>query len=331
MPGRLQLRLRMGAQRRIGIVGRGPAIDRRDGWCGTREEKPVRRRDPGGSLDVMRLSWLDPDQPVVADVAGAVTVLEAARVVDCPHQLGPTAATLVADLRHGWDGDPRATAVARDLHGRVVGVLQLSLPRWDNTHLGFVEVTVDPAVRRQGVGAQLFTAGVERTRAEGRTLVLAACWDRSAGVEFAKAMGLDRASEEVKRTQDLSAVDRTWLARLSAQAREHARDYDLLYLTGATPTGLLADIAVLAGAINDAPIDDLAVEDEVFTPDRIVAFDTAQRAHDKRIYRLVARHRDSGELAGHTLVAVDAQRPWRASQYDTSVVRPTVAIDSACY
>jgi hypothetical protein len=35
----------------------------------------------------------------------------------------------------------------------------------------------------------------------------------------------------------------------------------------------------------------------------------------------VARERQTGALAGHTVVAVDRQRPWHAFQFDTSVLR----------
>ena len=38
------------------------------------------------------------------------------------------------------------------------------------------------------------------------------------------------------------------------------------------------------------------------------------------MYRVLARHRTTGELAGHTVVVVDGDRPERAEQHDTSVV-----------
>jgi hypothetical protein len=40
-----------------------------------------------------------------------------------------------------------------------------------------------------------------------------------------------------------------------------------------------------------------------------------------RLLRLVARHRVSGELAGHTVVCVEGQRPAVAHQHDTAVAR----------
>ena len=38
------------------------------------------------------------------------------------------------------------------------------------------------------------------------------------------------------------------------------------------------------------------------------------------MFRTFARHRDTGEQAGHTVVLVDVERPQLAHQHDTSVV-----------
>jgi GNAT superfamily N-acetyltransferase len=269
----------------------------------------------------VKLTWLDSDDLRRRDIAGAVAVLEAARQVDCPFDLGPTTSSLTADLRHGWDGDPPITGVYYDPDDRVTGVVQVLLPQWDNTHLAFVDVTVDPAARRQGLGRRLFEAGIDRARAESRTLVLTAGYDDSAGIEFAKAMGLERASQEVKRRHDLGTLDRARLDKEYAVAQDRAVAYDLLRLPCPVPDELIADVVAMSVAINDAPTDDLDVEDEVFSPERIRAFESGQVAHARRIYRLVARERNTGELAGHTMVGVEAERPWHAWQYDTSVLR----------
>jgi GNAT superfamily N-acetyltransferase len=269
----------------------------------------------------VELTWLDPEHLDGRDVAGAVALLEAARLVDCPHQLGPTVASFVADQRHGWDGELPLTSLARDAHGRVTGVLEVNLPQWDNGHLGYVRVTVDPAMRRRGLGRRLFEAGVEKVRAEGRSLVVTDCFDQTAGVDFAKALGLARASEEVERVQDLLSLDWTRLDQEYASAESRAAEYELVRMPGATPEDVIADVARMTAAINDAPTDDLDIEDEVYTPERIRAFDAALLAHDRRAYRLVARHRGTGVLAGHTMVAVEGDQPWYGWQCDTSVLR----------
>ena len=65
----------------------------------------------------------------------------------------------------------------------------------------------------------------------------------------------------------------------------------------------------MASAINDAPTDDLDIEDEVFSAERMRAYETAQLARGHRLFRVFARHRETGELAGHSVVVVDGERP----------------------
>lgn len=268
----------------------------------------------------MEVHWLDAAR-LDRDMDGAVAVLEAAREVDYPHEPAATVSTFTADLLHGWDGDPSIAAVGIDARGRVIGVLELSPSRWDNFHSGRIDVTVDPLARRRGVGRALFDIGVDRLRDEGRSLVLVDCFDRPGNVAFCTAMSLDRASVEDKRRQDLSRLDWSALESEFVAAERRAAGYELEKLTGSTPEALVADVVRLTAAINDAPTDDLDVEDEVFTAERLRAFEAAQAARGRRIYRLVARERGGGELAGHTVVGVDADRPGLAEQYDTSVHR----------
>lgn len=268
----------------------------------------------------MELTWLDPDHLDVRDVAGVVALMEAARVVDTPHQLGQTASSFTARLRHGWDGDRPLTALVRS-GSRVIGVLEVTLPHWDNRHMGFIGVTVDPLARRQGLGRRLFDAGVARVREDGRTVVLASCDHHTAGVEFAKAMGLDRAAEEVQRRQDLLTLDRARLDHEYAAAEGRAGAYELVRIPAPVPEEMLPEVVRMTAAINDAPTDDLDIEDEVFSPERIRAFEVAQRAHGRRTYRVVARERVTGVFAGHTQVGVEGERPWHSWQFDTSVLR----------
>ncbi len=269
----------------------------------------------------MEVTWLDPEHVDRRDVDAAVALLEAARQVDCPHELGATSTAYAARLRYGWDGDPPLAGLARDDSDRVTGVVEVALPHWDNTHTGWVEVTVDPLCRRQGIGRELFETAVERIRAAGRSLVIVESFDLPAAVAFAKAMALDRVSEEVQRRQDLRRLDRSRLDHELAAAQGRAGGYQLVRLPGRTPEDLLDDVVEMSAAINDAPIDDFDVEDDVFSRERVRAYETAEAAGGRRLYRLVARHRATGALAGHTVVAVDAERPGYAEQHDTSVVR----------
>lgn len=274
-------------------------------------------RFPGG----VEIRWLDPGHPDDGDVAGAVALLDAARAQDAPHLPADPVSRFRADLRHGWDGEPALTAVARDGGRRVLGVLSVWLPQWDNTHLGAVDVTVDPTTRRRGLGRQLFATGVDRVCVDGRRVLHAETLEGTPGPAFLTAMGLNRAAIDVQRRQDLTRLDWEPLAREQEAAERRARDYELVRVAGPLPDDLLGGVAQLTEAINDAPIDDLDLEDEVFTPRRLRSFEAAQDARGRRVYRLLARERSTGALAGHTLVGVDAERPGYGWQYDTSVAR----------
>ena len=89
-------------------------------------------------------------------------------------------------------------------------------------------------------------------------------------------------------------------------------------------------MAEMTGSINDAPTDDLDIEDEVFTPERVRGYEDAQLAKGQLLFRVFARHAETGELAGHTVVTVDGERPHLADQHDTTVVRATAATGSGC-
>ena len=227
----------------------------------------------------------------------------------------------LADIRHGWDGDPSIVGVHRDKRGRVVGVIELGFSSWDNKHIGFFGVTVDPEARRQGIGRALLDAGIDRVRAEGKRLVLTGSYNSPAAVTLCTALGFELAMTEVKRRQDLIALDWSALDHDYALASASAPDYELLRLQGPTPDDMLDDVATMTAAINDAPIDALEVEDEVFSPERVRAFERGQQERGRRTYRVVARHRTTGELAGHTMASVDRDHPGFGGQYDTSVVR----------
>lgn len=269
----------------------------------------------------MELTWLERERPSERDLADAVSLLESARQVDSPHDLSPTVSSYRGHVQCGWDGEPPDVAVARDEHGTTLAVLEVHHPEWDNTHTGFVSVTVDPRLRRRGLGRAVFDIGIDRLRAAGRTLVFSECLEGGPGVPFLEKAGAKPGSRDVWRRQLLQELDRARLDADYAAATTAAAAYKLVRIPVPTPQELLADVVQITQAINDAPRDDLEFEDEVFSPERIRAFEEAQAAQSRRVYRLAARECATGTLAGHTMLAVESERPWHGWQYDTSVLR----------
>jgi GNAT superfamily N-acetyltransferase len=266
----------------------------------------------------MELHPFRPDD--LDDVRTSVEVQNAVRAADSPWETPLTEHEAVGALTHGWDGEPELPFLAT-VDGKAVGYAEYGTSQWDNEHVAFLELLVHPAHRRQGHGTAMLAAMIDRARAEGRTTVLVSSWDLAESHAFAARHGFEHGIFALNRRQFPAELDREAAARLYDEALPFASAYELVRLLGEADERDLPGLAVMAAAINDAPIDDLDVEDEVYTPERIRSYENAQLGRGHRLYRVFARHRESGEWAGQTVVAVDGERPNLAEQHDTSVVR----------
>jgi GNAT superfamily N-acetyltransferase len=257
-------------------------------------------------VEIENVAWSDADA-----VRRLVAVTNAVRRFDSQWLHPLTELECVGDLRHGWDGEPRAAYLAT-VGGVDVGAGGYEVSAYDNEPLAWVEVEVVPSQRRRGYGSALLAHLEDRARSEGRTTVGVACWDGREPTAFAAAHGFEQKSVEVHRRQYVDGPPTLPLPE--------APGYELVRWPARTPDADLAALAELTAAINDAPTDDLDVEDEAFPPARIAAYEHAWASRGHRLHRLVARHRATGVLAGQTVVAVDGERPELGEQHDTSVV-----------
>lgn len=263
----------------------------------------------------MDLQALTPD----GDLLDASTPLrEALRSADSPWNEASTRRQLVASLRHGWDGEPGRSWVGI-LDGEPVALGGLWGSTRDNRDHAWLGVEVHPAHRRRGLGSELLARLEEVARADDRPKVAIGGWESDAGAAIAARHGYTWAAQDVQRRQHLAACPDGWRDELARHTAGAAAAYELIELAGPIPDDLLAPMVTLWSAINDAPTDELDVEDEVFDADRIRGYEGAQAAAGIRLHHVIARHRESGELAGHTVVGVEEERPHRAHQHDTSV------------
>jgi GNAT superfamily N-acetyltransferase len=265
-------------------------------------------------VEIGAVAWSDAE-----GVRRFAALAEAVRRADAPWTHPVTVRGTAGMLQHGWDGEPPVGLLLR-VDGVDVARGEYETTTYDNQHLAWLGIDVHPAHRRNGHGSALLACLVARARAEGRTSVGANSWDAPGPRAFAARHGFEPRSVEVNRRQHLAALDRAALDRLHEQAAAHATAYELLRRVGATPPEELAETAAITAAINDAPTDDLDIEDEVFPPERIAAYEHAQAARGLVLHRVLARHRESGELAGQSVVVVEGERPHLAHQHDTSVV-----------
>ncbi len=248
-----------------------------------------------------------------------VEVVNAARAVDSPWQHLATLRSEEGRFRYGWDGEVDAPYVGM-VDSVPVAVGRVATTDYDNLHLAWLGVQVHPEHRRRGHGTAMLERLVTEVRARGRTSIGIDGWDDEGARGFAARHGLEQKSVAIERRQQLSGLDWAGLERLCAEASAAAAAYEILRREGRTPDDELDELAEMASAINDAPTDDLDIEDEVFSADRMRAYETSQLARGQRMFRTFARHRDTGELAGHSVVLVDEERPHLAHQHDTTVV-----------
>lgn len=266
----------------------------------------------------MELREFGPDD--AAEVAAYVAVRNAADVLDAPWVHPLTEYRAAMSLRHGWDGEPaRAFLVVAD--GEPVGEASLSVSEWDNLDLAWLGVTIRPDARRRGLGRETVLALHEECRRLGRPLVGLDCWAADGPRAFAASLGYEEKSRSANRRHHLDQLPAGFLDAAYAEAEPCARDYELVRIAGRSPEELHEQLVAVTESINDAPLDDLEMEDEVYPVERVRAFEHAQIESGHRLYRVLARHRDTGELAGHTVVTVDAERPWLGEQEDTAVTR----------
>ena len=266
----------------------------------------------------LHIAAFDVDDP--SEAQRVVDAFAAADAVDRPWHPGFPAAVVQVLATHGWDGDPELFFLGRDADGTVVGAGWAVLPTRDNLNAALVGVRVVPAHRGKGVGSA-FVEHLERVAAAaGRTKLFGGGPESDAGRRFAEAHGYAVASVGMTRRVDLGGVSAEAVQAAFDEAEPYARGYELLRLVGPLPTELMEAYVEAVSAINDAPLDDLDVDDEVFDGDRVRAYEQGQLLSGHRLYRVLARHRDTGAVAGHTVVAVETERPHLGDQHDTTVV-----------
>lgn len=268
-----------------------------------------------GHARCVELVRVDPDD------LEAVTRLLDLRLVehaaDEPWEHPETLRRLQLHLRLGWDGEaPRTFLARRD--GRTVGAATVNTSDYDNLELAWVKVWVHPDHRRRRVGSELAELVLDECRRLGRPLVGADYWESPALAGFTRALGFEQRTVGVLRRQHLRELDPGLADEVVAEAAPHAVDYELVRLRPPTPEDLLERIVGISMAVNDAPTDDLEFEDEIVTPERLRRYEQVL-LESGAAYRVVARHRATGELAGNTVVLVDGDDPTVAFQHDTAV------------
>ncbi|HSJ21601.1 MAG TPA: GNAT family N-acetyltransferase, partial [Nocardioidaceae bacterium] len=248
-------------------------------------------------MQIERLAPQDLDLDTAEEVTCVFNAAHEADGVDLPPRSGPS---MLKYLQLQSDGTPvEGLWVARSSEGRVVGGAILQLPRLENTDSALLRGVVLPEVRRQGIGRALIDEALGPARDAERHKVYSGAFEGSPGGDALAATGFSSlGTTDAVRRIDLGVDSATRWQRLYDDASDRAGDYELLHLVGPTPPDLLDGLVGLHEAINDAPLDDPDLEGDRWSADRVQAYDRAMAGRSQTVYRVLARHRASGEWAG---------------------------------
>ena len=185
-------------------------------------------------------------------------------------------------LRYGWDGEVETPFLGL-VDDVPVAVGTVATSEYDNLHLAWLGLKVHPdqpaarARHRDAGGAgrrdEVARAHLDRHRRLGRR--------GAAGLR-----GAARARGEEPGGQPAPAPRRGGLGRCwsgcTPRRMAAASAYELVRQVGRTPDDELAAVAEMSAAINDAPTDDLDIEDEVFSPERVRAYEDGPAREGRR-------------------------------------------------
>ena len=180
--------------------------------------------------------------------------------------------------------------------------------------------SVHPDQQGRGLGRALLEAQVEQTHTNGRTLLLTFTMRDTPAQKLLLEYGFEIGQATAQRRLMPKDIDYSVIQGLADEAGKHASDYEMVRLDGAAPEELLPELVSLFESINDAPLDDIDLTPDAFPVERIRRYEAAMAARGQRVYRMMVRHKPSGDWAGHTILCVDTLRPGVAMQEDTTVV-----------
>ncbi len=267
---------------------------------------------------MLTVRCLDPTcDPVDRAVAALSPLVVADAAEEVPYEPPPTLRALRA-LVVAPGPDPVRLLVA-ECDGRPVGCALVAVPVHDNLHVLGVDLFVDPAERRRGVGRALWSGVLALARQLGRSTLLLEARVDGPMAAFARAVGASPQLRNVVRQQAVAELDLAHIAELRRGAEHAARGHHLQAWSGPAAPEVRPLLAEAFMALNDAPLGGLAFDDEVWDAARVAQRDAAAVAAGLRLQTVLAVAPD-GSAAGFTDVAVseDGTHAW---QWGTAVAR----------
>jgi GNAT superfamily N-acetyltransferase len=190
----------------------------------------------------------------------------------------------------------------------------------ENTGVLKFRITVLPELRRRGIGRHLLGLITEVAQREGHRYMMCNTSGRvPAGAAFMRLVGADAGLESHVHQLKLSELRLDILRQWLMEARGLAREFELLFWSGAYPEEHIADIAALYDVTNHQPHGNLALNHVRFTPAHVRAIEQTTFANGAQRWSIYLRERAGSAFAGFTEVYWHPNRPALVQQGFTGV------------
>ncbi len=248
------------------------------------------------------------------------SALQLRRALDAERDpaLDPDSEPLFRAALAGTDTFELHTVIAsRD--GMAVGIAVVSTHHMEtNDDKAEVDLEVHPDHRRLGIGSVLADAVVGIAEAGGRTSLTAYNVSSTAAKAFWGSLGAEERAVDRHSRLWLAETNESLMLEWVARRTVRAGGYRLEHFRGVTPPHLLASVAHLTNAMNDAPRDDLEWEDDVWSEQDVLQLDELIIGRGRERWASVAFGPDD-EPAGLTTVSLQHEKPRFAHQGNTAV------------
>lgn len=190
----------------------------------------------------------------------------------------------------------------------------------ENQHLASFSLDVHVDHRRQGIGRHLLGHIEEVATARGRRLLVTTTNGRiPAGEAFMVRLGASPGVMAQNHQLSLDGLDRALVTRWLERGRRHEQAYEIGIWEGPYPDEELEAIAALHDVMNQQPRDQLEMNDERMTPERLRELERFFITEHTTRWTIFLRARETGTFVGFTEIVLDAQQPELARQGDTGV------------
>jgi GNAT superfamily N-acetyltransferase len=258
---------------------------------------------------------IDLDDPLFASALAVVQRDEIAADPAAPPMTEAELRLFATDDRTDGNIHERVTVIDDD-RVRVVAHLELETGE-ENPHLAAAEIF--GASHDHEAGQVALSAILDIAEADDRTSLMGWGPNVDAEADFWTSLGAPLRYTERMSALDVTAVDEALMTTWVDQRMDRAADVELVRWIGPCPDEHLDAWVRSRTAMNDAPMDDLDVNDVMLDADDIREDEDARRALGTDIMNLFAVDPDGGPV-GHTTIHVNPYRPAASWQWDTVVL-----------